>query len=274
MQLIDEENDSAVGLLDLIQDGLQPLLKFTPVFGAGNQRAHIQREDRLVLQALGYILLHNPLRQTLGNGSFTNARLADQHRVILRLAGQNPNDISNFLIPADDRVLFLLSGSFNQICAIFFKCVIGSLRIIGGHTLVAPHCLQRLQAVLPADIVGVKQICNRVLRRLKQAEEQVLHGDELVLHGLCLILCSRKGCVHIGGDIEFIRLPGTCHAGNLVQFLLCSGLQTLHGNPHLAQQLGNQPPILLQKGKQQVNLLKLLMIIGSCNILRGLNRFQ
>ena len=41
MQLIDEENDFALGFLDLFEDGLEPLFKLPSVFGPGNERAHI-----------------------------------------------------------------------------------------------------------------------------------------------------------------------------------------------------------------------------------------
>ena len=42
VQFIDEQDDAALGFADLFQNGLQPLFKFTAVFGARNQRAHIQ----------------------------------------------------------------------------------------------------------------------------------------------------------------------------------------------------------------------------------------
>ena len=42
MQLIDEQNNPPVALFDFRQHGLQPLLKFSPELGAGDQGAHIQ----------------------------------------------------------------------------------------------------------------------------------------------------------------------------------------------------------------------------------------
>ncbi len=51
VQLVDEQDDPALRLAHLVQDGLQPLLKFAPVLGAGNQAAHVQGEDGLVFQA-------------------------------------------------------------------------------------------------------------------------------------------------------------------------------------------------------------------------------
>lgn len=42
VQLIDEQDDASLGLFDLVQDGLQPLLKFAAVFCARDQRAHVE----------------------------------------------------------------------------------------------------------------------------------------------------------------------------------------------------------------------------------------
>ena len=49
VQLIDEQQDLAIGLLYFVENGFEPLLEFAPVFGAGHQRAHIQGEDALIL---------------------------------------------------------------------------------------------------------------------------------------------------------------------------------------------------------------------------------
>jgi hypothetical protein len=55
VQLVDETG-SGRRLLDLGEDGLQPLLELAAVLRAGDQRAHVEREDGpLVLQALGHV---------------------------------------------------------------------------------------------------------------------------------------------------------------------------------------------------------------------------
>ena len=43
VQLIDEEDDAALGLLRTsLEHGLEPLLKFAAVLGARDQRAHVE----------------------------------------------------------------------------------------------------------------------------------------------------------------------------------------------------------------------------------------
>ena len=94
VQLVDEEQDASLRGLDLVQNRLQALLKFAAVFCAGDQRAHIQREDRLVLKRLRHVAAHDALRQPLGDGRLADARLADEHRVVLRLAREDADDVS------------------------------------------------------------------------------------------------------------------------------------------------------------------------------------
>ena len=39
VQLVDEQDDLALGVLDLLEDGLEPLLELAAELGAGDQRA-------------------------------------------------------------------------------------------------------------------------------------------------------------------------------------------------------------------------------------------
>ncbi|MNC72040.1 hypothetical protein D3C75_1230430 [compost metagenome] len=86
MQLIDEEDNPAVALTDFLQYGLQPLLEFPAVFGPGDQSAHIQREDRLILQPLRHIPADNPVGQAFDNRCLPYAGFSNQYRIVLRLA--------------------------------------------------------------------------------------------------------------------------------------------------------------------------------------------
>ena len=141
VQLVDKQDDLSLGLTDLAEDGLQPLLKLAPVFGSGDQRAHIQGENGLILQALGYVLADDPLGQPLGNGGFAHARLADQDGVVFRFAGEDADDVANLLVPADDRVHLLLPRPLDQIRAVLAQGIVGALRIVGGDPLVSPDGL-------------------------------------------------------------------------------------------------------------------------------------
>ena len=102
----------------------------------------------------------------------------------------------------------------------------------------------------------------------------MLHGDELVLHGLGLFLCLLEGGVHIGSDIEPVGVPAAGDGGNLPQFGSGGGFQTLHSYVHFPQQLRDQAAVLPQQGQKQVNLLHLLVIILHRQVSRALDSLQ
>ena len=104
VQLVDEQQDPALGGLDLLQHRLQPLLELAAVLRARDQRAHVEGEDRPVLQPLGHVAADDPLRQPLDDRGLADARVADQHRVVLRLARQDLDHAADLGVAADHRV--------------------------------------------------------------------------------------------------------------------------------------------------------------------------
>ena len=75
----------------------------------GDQRAQVERDDPLVLQALRHVAAHDPLGQPLGDRRLADAGLADQDRVVLRPAREDLDDAPDLLVAADDRVELALS---------------------------------------------------------------------------------------------------------------------------------------------------------------------
>ena len=55
VHLVDEQHDAAVRGCDLVEHGLEPLLEFAAILGAGDQRAEVERQQLLVLQALRHV---------------------------------------------------------------------------------------------------------------------------------------------------------------------------------------------------------------------------
>ena len=89
---------------DLVEHRLQPLLELAAIFRAGDQRAHVERQQLLVLQALRHVAIDDAQRQALGDRGLADAGLADQHRVVLGAARQHLDGAADFLVAADDRV--------------------------------------------------------------------------------------------------------------------------------------------------------------------------
>ena len=139
VELVDEQDDLPLALFHVLQHGLQPFLEFPAVFGARHQRAHIQREDLLVLQSLRHVAPHDPLGQPFHHGGFAHAGLADQHRIIFRLSGQNADHVPDLRIPSDHRIQLLGPRPFHQILSVLFQGIVSRFRIVGNHPLIAPY---------------------------------------------------------------------------------------------------------------------------------------
>ena len=110
VQFVDEQNDLALGLSDLFQDGFQALFKLATVFGPGDQRTHVQGDHALALQPFRHVILDDPLCQALDDRSLAHARLADQHRVVLGASRQHLDDAADLLVAADYRVELVVAG--------------------------------------------------------------------------------------------------------------------------------------------------------------------
>ena len=150
VQLVDEQDDVA-GSRDLLQHRLEPLLEFAAVFGAGEQRAEIERQQAPAFEGLGYVPLDDALRQPLDDRGLSDAGFADQDRIILGAAREHLDGAADFLVATDDRIELVLP------------------RLLGE---VAGVLLERLVALLGRGTVGFASLAN-VLDRLSEA----LRGD-------------------------------------------------------------------------------------------------
>ncbi len=86
VQLVDEEDEVALGVLDLVEDGLQPLLELAAVLRAGEERPDVERPHALALQPFRDVAVDDPLREALDDRGLAGARLADEHGIVLRAA--------------------------------------------------------------------------------------------------------------------------------------------------------------------------------------------
>ena len=103
VQLVDEQH-RVVGVAQLLDDLLEPLLELAAVLGAGDEAADVQRQDALVEQRLRNVARDDALGQALGDGRLADARLADQRRVVLGAAAEDLDDALDLLLAADDRI--------------------------------------------------------------------------------------------------------------------------------------------------------------------------
>ena len=95
---------------NFLQHGLQPLFELAAIFRARDQRAHVERQQLLVLQAFRHVAVDDAQRQALRDRRLADAGLADQHRIVLGAARQHLDGAADFFVAADDRVELALRG--------------------------------------------------------------------------------------------------------------------------------------------------------------------
>ena len=184
VQLIDED-DGVLVLHQLLHDGLEPLFELAAVLGAGDDQRKIQRQDALVGQERGHVAFGDALRQAFHDGGLADARLADQHRIVLGAAAQDLHHALQFVIAADQRIERVVHGGLGEVAAEFGqqRAFLGP---VGGHFL-ALRALQffadggKPQAALMQNLGG------EALLLAQQAEQQVLGADVLVVQALGLL---------------------------------------------------------------------------------------
>ena len=86
MQFINKQDDLPFGLLHFRKHGLQALFKLTAIFGSGNERAHIQRDELLVFQPFRHIALDDAVGQPFHDGGLAHSRFAYEHGIVLGAA--------------------------------------------------------------------------------------------------------------------------------------------------------------------------------------------
>ena len=187
VQLVDEEDDLALGVGDLLEHGLQPLLELAAVLRAGDERAHVERDDALVLEAFGHVAADDAAGEAFDDGRLADAGLADEHRVVLRAARQHLDDAADFLVAADHRIELALARQLGEVAAVALERLVGAFGVLARHALRAAHARQRLRrscrCVMPRCC---QQLRGGGAARSRDAmrEEQVLGADELVLQPL------------------------------------------------------------------------------------------
>ena len=181
VDFVDEEDNLAVALRNLIDDSLQTLLELSFVLRTGNQRTHIERENLFRLQILRDIATDDTVRQPLGNRRLTDTRLANQDRVVLRTAAQNLEDTADFLVAADDRVEFSAPGTLVQVDSVFVQGVVRILGRLAGNLVALPQLVDG-EAEFLFSHARIFQDLRRTALLREQGEEDRLEGNILVAH--------------------------------------------------------------------------------------------
>ena len=130
VQLVDEGDDLALGVVDLLEHGLEPLLELAAVLGAGDERGQVERDEPLALERVGDIARDDALGEPLDHGGLADAGFPDQHGVVLGAPGEHLADPADLGVAPDHRVELAGAGDLGEVDAVLLQC--GLLLLVGG----------------------------------------------------------------------------------------------------------------------------------------------
>ena len=151
VQLVDERDDLALGVGDLLQDGLQPVLELAAVLRAGDHRADVERDEPLVAQTLGDVALDDAAGEALGDRGLADAGLADEDRVVLRAAREHLDDAPDLLVAPDDRVELALARVLGEVATVPLERLVLLLGVLARDAVAAADRLQRVEHRVVGD---------------------------------------------------------------------------------------------------------------------------
>ncbi len=205
VHLVDEQDDAAGRGRHLVQHGLQPLLELPAVFRAGDERAHVERQQLLVFEALGHVAVDDAQRQTFDDRGLADAGFADQHGVVLGAARQHLDRAADLLVPADHGIELAGARRLRQVAGIFFQRVVAVLGRGGIGLAALAQILDgavqhlRVDARCVEDTAGLRALVHR------KGEQKPLDRDETVAGLLGDLLGLVEQARGAGREVELAR---------------------------------------------------------------------
>ena len=129
----------AVRVDDLLDHGLEPVFELAAELGAGDHGAQVDRDQALVLQLVGHVAAHDALGEAFHDGGLADARLADQHGVVLGAAAEHLHHAADLIVAADHRVELALPRGFRQVVGIALERLVLGFGILVGDPLAAAN---------------------------------------------------------------------------------------------------------------------------------------
>ena len=217
MNLVDEEDDVAAGA-DLFQHFLESFFEVSAVAAAGDQCSEVERVELLVGERLGHFVGHDALRETFDDGGLADARFADQHRVVLRAAGENLHDAFHLALATDDGVEFFVFGELREVAtelvedlaaALFARRVLCADWLALAFTAGAFVSAQQLDDLLAhARQIGAQfhqHLCCDAFTLTDETEQDVLGADVVVAE---LQSFTQRQLEHLLGTRSERDVPG------------------------------------------------------------------
>ncbi len=226
MNLIDEE-DAVAGGLDFLNDLLQTFFELASVLGAGDQRAHVQGDQALALQCFRHRARRNLLGHGFDDGGLADARLADQHRVVLGASAEDLGHALDFGIATDHRIQLAAQRCVGEIDAQLVqrrRASTGAGAAGAAAAGVAQDAMGLGANLFEVDAQAFEDAGGNAFAFSQQANEQVLSADVGMVHAAGFVNGQLDDLLGAGGKSDF-ALGRTLTASD----------DELHGRAYLGQ---------------------------------------
>ena len=135
VEFVDEEDDLSFGGLDLFEDGFEALFELAAELGAGDEGAHVERDDLFIFESFGDVAADDAGGEAFGDGGFADAGFADEDGVVFGTAAEDLDDAADLFVAADDGVELALGGHLGEVATVFFERFVGGFGVLGGNAL-------------------------------------------------------------------------------------------------------------------------------------------
>lgn len=210
VHFIDEEDDLPRGLLDFVENCLEPFFEFASELCASDEGTHIESDDRLSAKPFGDISGDNALGETLGDSSFSDPGFPDQDRVVLGSSREDLDHAADFLIATDDGIEFALAGALGEINTVFFEGLEVGFGVGVGDAATLANFFQGFAETFFGGPAGVKNFSSGAFI-VGEGEEDVVgrhvfiseFGGGIESGVECGLSSRAKGCPEVGGSGDF-----------------------------------------------------------------------
>ncbi len=117
VDFVDEQHGARI-FFEFLDDLLQALFEIAAIAGAGQQRAHVEREDRGIGQCFRHLAFDDALGETFGDRRLADAGIADVERVVLGAAAQDLDGPVDLGVAADQRIDLAALGLLVEVDAV------------------------------------------------------------------------------------------------------------------------------------------------------------
>ena len=255
MQLVDEE-DHVSGPAHVPENGLDPVLKITPILGACEHRRDVQGHDAFAAEVRGRLAPGHRKGQPLRHGGLAHARLPDEDGIVFAAPGEDLDGAADLGGAAHHGVDEAACGAVGQVQTV----------LVEDTRLRAPQRRAQGPGLGAAPGVGVAEDIHdgsadvvevhprpaqgphrAALVQTQKTQQQVLCADAAVAQGLGLFCCLLEGFAGVGRQPQ-PRRAGAAQAG----FPDDHAAKVLTLQPLAPEDMRAETVLLLQNAEQQV----------------------